>query len=69
MLLPVFNCSKINLHSAEFRARKAIKCDLAITGGRTPENIKNVEKLFYVQVSGDSVMCAVVPEYGGGAGC
>lgn len=65
----MFNCRKISLISAEFRVKKAIKCNLVVPGGHAPENIKIVEKLFYVQVSGDSVMYAVVPEHGRGEGC
>jgi hypothetical protein len=57
----VFNYSKMGRLCAEFRTKTAGKCNLAVIRGQTLLNIKIVEKLFYVQVSGDSVVCAGVP--------
>ena len=57
----VLNFSKMSQLCVEFQAKTAGKCNLAIIRGQTPLNTKFVEKLFYVQVSGDSVLCAGVP--------
>jgi hypothetical protein len=57
----VFNCIKMGLLCADSRIKKAGKCNLAIFRGQTPLNTKVVEKLFYVQVPGDSVFCAGEP--------
>lgn len=57
----VFNFSKIGRLCSEFRAKTAGKCNLAIIRGQTLLNNKVVEKLIYVQMPGDSVLCAGVP--------
>jgi hypothetical protein len=57
----VFNYSKIGRFCAGFRTKTAGKCNLAVIRGQTLLAKKIVEKLFYVQVSGDSVVCAGVP--------
>jgi hypothetical protein len=57
----VFNFSKIGQLCSEFRAKTAGKCNLAIIRGQTLLNTKFVEKQFYVEVSGDSVLSAGVP--------